>query len=70
MLWNEAVHTDTTVTADRQDMTITNKRIRKKTCTLINVAILTDRNVMQREEEKKLKYKSLSIEIQGMWDLM
>ena len=34
-----------------------------------DVAIPTDRNVVQKEEEKKLKYKSLCIEIQRMWNL-
>jgi hypothetical protein len=38
-----------------------------KTCTLIDVTIPTDRNVAQRKEEKKLKYKSLCI--QGIWNL-
>jgi hypothetical protein len=35
------------------------------------VAILADRNVVQKEAEKKLKYKSLCtrIEIQRMWNL-
>jgi hypothetical protein len=33
------------------------------------VAIPTDRNVVQKEAEKKLKYKSLGIEIQRMWEL-
>jgi len=33
------------------------------------VAIPTDRNVVQKEAEKKLKYKSLCIEIQRMWNL-
>jgi len=28
-----------------------------------------DRNVVQKEAEKELKYKSLSIEIQRMWNL-
>jgi hypothetical protein len=33
------------------------------------VAILADRNVVQKEAEKKLKYESLCIEIQRMWNL-
>ena len=37
--------------------------IKYKTCTLIDVAIAADRNVVQKEAEKKLKYKSLFIEI-------
>jgi hypothetical protein len=34
-----------------------------------NVAIPSDRNVLQKESEKKLKYKNLSIEIQRMWNM-
>ena len=37
--------------------------------TLIDVAIPEDRNVVQKEAEKKLKYKSLCIEIERMWNL-
>jgi len=33
------------------------------------VAIPADRNVVRKEAEKKLKYKSLCIEIQRMWEL-
>jgi len=32
-------------------------------CTLIDVAIPADRNVVRKEAENKLKYKSLCIEI-------
>jgi hypothetical protein len=34
-----------------------------------DVAIPADRNVVQKEAEKKLKYKSLCIELQRMWNL-
>ena len=40
-----------------------NNNNKEKTCTLIDVAIPADRNVVQKEEEKKLKCKSLCIEI-------
>ena len=62
VLWNQAVHTDREVTAKRPDIIIKNKK--EKTCKLIDVAIPADRNVVQKEAEKKLKYKSLCIEIQ------
>ena len=67
VLWNRAVHTDRVVTAIRPDILIKNKK--EKTCTLIDVAIPADRNVVHKEVEKKLKYKSLCIEIQRMWNL-
>jgi len=40
------------------------KNRKGKTSTLIDVAIPTDRNVVQKEAEKQLKYKSLGILIQ------
>jgi hypothetical protein len=43
--------------------------MKDKICLLINVAIPSDRNVIQKESEKKLKYKNLSTEIQRMWNL-
>jgi hypothetical protein len=36
---------------------------------LIDVAIPSDKNVIQKEAEKKLKYKNLSVEIQRMWNM-
>jgi hypothetical protein len=36
---------------------------------LIVVAIPSDRNVIQKEAEKKLKYKNQSIEIQRLWNM-
>ena len=56
VLWNQAVHTDGEVTANRPDIII--KNTKEKTCTMIDVAIPADRNVVQKEAEKKLKYKS------------
>ena len=67
VLWNREVHTDREVTANRPDIIIKNKK--EKTCTLIDVAIPADRNVVQKEAEKKLKCKSSGIEIQRMWNL-
>jgi len=67
VLWNQAVYTGREVKANRPDIIIENKK--EKTCTLLDVAIPADRNVVQKEAEKNLKYESLCIEIQRMWNL-
>jgi len=67
VLWNRAVSTDREFKANRSHVIIENKE--EKTCTLIDVAIPANRNVVQKEAEKKLKYKSFCIEIQRMWNM-
>jgi uncharacterized protein (DUF1499 family) len=66
-LWNQAIQTDRQVLENRPDIII--KNMKDKICLLIDVAIPSDRNVIQMESEKKLKYKNLSIEIQRMWNM-
>jgi hypothetical protein len=56
---------DREVLANRPDIIVKNK---DKTCLLIDVAIPSD-DVIQKEAEKKLQYKNLSIEIQRMWNM-
>ena len=46
LLRHEAVHTEREVTANRPDIIIKNKK--EKTCTLIQVAIPADRNIVQK----------------------
>jgi hypothetical protein len=67
VLWNQGVQIDKEVLANRSDIIIKNKK--DKICLLIDVAIPSDRNVIQKECEKRLKYKNLSIEIQRMWKM-
>ena len=62
MLRNQAVHTEREVTANRPDIIIKNNK--EKTCKMMDVTIPAGRNVVQKEAEKKLKYKCLCIEIQ------
>jgi len=50
VLWNHAVHTDREIIANRPDIIIKNKK--EKTYALIDVAIPTDRNVVQKKAEK------------------
>jgi hypothetical protein len=60
-LWNQWKRTQKELTANRQDIISKNKE--EKTCILIDVAIPADRNITQREAERKLKYSSSCIEI-------
>jgi hypothetical protein len=48
----ESAHTDSEFTANSPDIIMQIKQV--KTCTLIDVAIPTDRNVVQKEAEKKI----------------
>jgi hypothetical protein len=66
VLWNQGIQSDREVLANRPDI-IRNKE--DKISLLIDVAIPSDRNVIQKESEKKLKYENLSIEIQRMWNM-
>ena len=68
MLWNQAAHTGREVTANRPDIIIKNKKKRENMHT-DRYGNTRRRNVVQKEAEKKLKYKSLRIEIQPMWNL-
>jgi hypothetical protein len=67
VLWNQGVQTDREVLANRPDIIIKNKK--DKMCLLIDVAVPSDRNVIQKKSEKKLKHKKLSIEIELMWNM-
>jgi hypothetical protein len=66
VLWIQGVQTDREVLANTPDIIIKNKK--DKISLLIDVAIPSDRNVIQKSENK-LIYKNLSIEIQRMWNM-
>jgi hypothetical protein len=67
LLQNQGLQTDREGLANRPDIII--KNMLGKICLLIDVAVPLDRNVIQKESEKKLKYKNLSTEIQQMWNM-
>jgi hypothetical protein len=67
VLWTQGIQTDREVLANRPAIIVKNKK--DKTCLLIDVAIPSDKNVIQKKAEKKLKYKNLRIESQRMWNM-
>jgi len=57
ILWNQKIQTDRTIPSNKPDIIIRDNE--KGTCTLIDVVISGDRNVIKKEAEKILKYKDL-----------
>jgi len=56
ILWNPQVQSDRIIPNNKPDIIIRDNE--KRTCMLIDVAISGDRNVIKKEAEKILKYKS------------
>jgi len=67
ILWNQQIQTDRTIPSNKPDIIIRDNE--KGTCMLIDIAISGDRNVIEKEAEKILKCKDLTIEIQRMWNV-
>jgi hypothetical protein len=67
ILWNQQIQTDRTIPSNKPDIVI--RDYEKRTCMLLDVSIPGDRNVIQKEAEKILKYKDLTIEIQRIWNV-
>jgi hypothetical protein len=67
ILRNQQVQSDGTIPNNKPDIVIRDNE--KRTCMVIDVAILGDKNVIQKEVQKILKYQDLTIEIQCMWNV-
>jgi hypothetical protein len=52
VLWNQAVQTDREVLANRPDIAVKNK---DRTCLLIDVAVPSDRNIIQKDDSEEIK---------------
>ena len=57
ILWNQQIQTDRTIPNNKPDITILDND--KGTYMLIDVVISGDRNMIKKEAEKILKYKTL-----------
>ncbi|XP_069997623.1 uncharacterized protein [Penaeus vannamei] len=61
------IHTDKTIAANKPDIVIKDKKLKK--CTIIDMAVPSERNTSIKAIEKLSKYKDLEIEIQKMWSM-
>jgi prophage tail gpP-like protein len=67
VLWYQRVQADTAVLANRPGIIVTYKE--DGICLLTDVAKPSDRNIIQKQAENKLKYKNRRTEIQQMWNM-
>jgi hypothetical protein len=58
MFWNQQVQTDRTIPNNKLDIIVRDNG-EKRTCLLRDIAISGDRNVMSKEVEKVLNYRTL-----------
>jgi hypothetical protein len=65
VLWNPVVHTDREITTNKSDIIIKKKKKKMHAVRCGNIY----RHVVQKEATNKLKYMSLFMEIQRMWNL-
>lgn len=65
LYWDRTLHTDKTVTSNRPDITLFNKK--EQVTYLIDVAIPGDTNIIAKEQEKITKYVLLATEIKEIW---
>ena len=61
VLWDMPINADKEIKANRPDIVIKDKS--KNLCTLIDMAVPSERNVATKEVEKNAKYKDLEMEI-------
>ena len=67
ILWDMSIHTDRTITANRPDIVLKNKK--EKTCLLTDMTKPLDINTSVNTMEKLNKYKDLEIKVERMWGL-
>jgi len=65
IIWDVPAITDRKIQANRPDTILHDKK--RKTCLLIDIALLVDSNVNTKETEKIPKFKDLEIEVSRMW---
>lgn len=66
IMWDKDVFTNLTISANRPDIIVHNKK--DKMCLLIDVTIPVDHNIVEKENNKLFKYKSLGIDISRSWN--
>ena len=67
LLWDFDLHTDHLISARRPDLIIINKK--KRTCKIVDFAVLADHRINLKECEKKDKYLDLARKLKKLWNM-
>ena len=68
LLWDFDIHTDHLILARTPDRIIINKK--KRTCKIVDFAVLADHRIKLKECEKKDKYHDLARELKKLWNML
>ena len=66
-IWDFDIQTDHLISARRPDIIIINKK--KRTCKIVDFAVLADHRIKLKECEKKDKYLDLARELKKLWSI-
>ena len=66
-IWDFNIQTDHLIAARRPDLIIINKK-KKRTCKIVDFAVLADHRIKLKECEKRDKYLDLAMELKKLWN--
>ena len=67
LLWDINIQCDKVIEARRPDIVVIDKK--EKVCIIVDIAVLAERRVEEKEQEKVEKYQDLKREIGRMWGI-
>jgi hypothetical protein len=67
ILWDVNIYTDRVIQARRPDIVVVDKC--EKRVTLIDMAVPADKNILEKEKEKVIKYQDLKMELKRLWKM-
>ena len=66
-MWDVNIYTDRVIQARRPDIVVVDKC--EKRVTLIDMAVPADKNILEKEKEKVIKYQDLKMELKRLWKM-
>ena len=69
LLWDFNIQTDHLIPARRPNLTIINKKKKKRICKIVDFAVSADHRINLKECEKKDKYLDLARELKKLWNM-